>query len=54
MAAARHVKGDDALAANGGEDGLVGPDRPKVLGKIIGVSRAACHGEGEGAQRGKP
>ena len=54
MAIARHVEGDDALAANGGEDGLVRPDRPKVLGEFIGVSRAACHGEGEGARRGKP
>ena len=36
MTIARHVKGDDALAANGGEDGLVRPDRPKVLGEFIG------------------
>ena len=36
MAIARHVKGDDALAANGGEDGLVRPNRPKVLGEFIG------------------
>jgi len=41
MAIARHVEGDDALAANGGEDGLVRADRPKVLGKVISVSRAA-------------
>ena len=36
MAIARHVKGDDALAANSGEDGLVRPNRPKVLGEFIG------------------
>ena len=36
MTIARHVEGDDALAANRGEDGLVRPDRPKVLGKFIG------------------
>ena len=54
MAIARHVKGDDALAANRGEDGLVRPNRPKVLGEFIGISRAARDGEGEGAHRGKP
>ena len=36
MTIARHVKGDDALAANRGEDGLVRPNRPKVLGEFIG------------------
>ena len=30
LAAARHVESDDALAANRRENGLVGPNRPKV------------------------
>jgi hypothetical protein len=37
MAAVGLVKGDDALAANGREDGLIRPDRAKVLGKFFGV-----------------
>ena len=36
IAATRLVEGDDALAANRRENGLVGSDRPKVLRKFIG------------------
>src|SRR5680860_1414661 len=48
------VKGDNALAANRRENGLVRPDRPKVLRKFIGECGNTRYGQGEGACRSEP
>src|SRR5262245_7719493 len=53
-AAIRLVEGDDPLAADAGEDRLVGSDRPEILGELGGGCGGAGHGESEGPGRSKP
>jgi hypothetical protein len=36
MGAIGFIKGEDSFTANSGDDGIIGPDWPKDLGKILG------------------
>src|SRR5262245_44603153 len=52
--AIRLVEGDDLLAANAGENRLVGSDRTEITLEVVGRRRSAGYGEGKRPGRSKP